>query len=167
MRRLLFRASGSVSGGETRGTFPRCRMKYIYSVVRFVPDAVRGECVNVGMIVGSDETSEWELRVAGNSRRARALDDKRLLPAVWDFIDDLGRRLDGYSEAMQGNEQPEESISEEWLHSIWERSQNVVQLSFPAPILAEGVDNAFQKLFPEFIVEPERRPDGHTSRDGS
>jgi hypothetical protein len=139
-------------------------MKYVYSVVRFVPDAVRGESVNVGMIVGSDETSEWELRVVSNARRARSLDDKQLLPAVWDFIDDLGRRLDHYSEAMQGNERPEESISEEWLCSIWERSQNVVQLSFPAPVLADDVDNVFQKLFPQFIVEPERRLDRHTNK---
>jgi DUF3037 family protein len=139
-------------------------MKYIYSVVRFVPDAVRGESVNVGMIVGSDDTSEWELRVVNNARRVRAIDDKHLLPAVFNFIDDLGRRLDDYSDAMQGSESPEESISEEWLCSISERSQNLVQLSFPAPILADGVDDAFQKLFPQFIVEPERRGDRHTNK---
>ena len=139
-------------------------MRYVYSVVRFVPDALRGESVNVGIVVGSDDTSEWELRVVDNARRARALDDRRLLPAVFNFIDDLGRRLDDYSDAMQGSERPEESISEEWLHGISERSQNVVQLSFPAPIIAEGINDAFQRLFPQFVVEPERRLDRHTNK---
>jgi Protein of unknown function (DUF3037) len=139
-------------------------VKYVYSVVRFVPDPIRGEFVNVGMIIGSDDTSEWELRVVGNTRRARALDDRRLLPAVWDFIDKLGRRLDDYSDAMQGSEQPEESVSEEWLSQLSESSQNVVQLSFPAPVRADNLEQAFKQLFPQFIAPPETRSDGHTNK---
>ena len=45
--------------------------KYIYSVLRFVPNPASGEFVNIGAIVGSDENGEWELRTVENAKRAR------------------------------------------------------------------------------------------------
>jgi hypothetical protein len=52
-------------------------VRHIYSVVRFVPDPARGEFVNVGAIVGSEESSEWGLRQIENPVRARAVDDRK------------------------------------------------------------------------------------------
>jgi hypothetical protein len=37
-------------------------VKYVYSVVRFVPDTFRGEFVNVAVIAGYEETGEWLVR---------------------------------------------------------------------------------------------------------
>ena len=34
-------------------------MRFVYSLVRFVPDPARGEFVNVGAIAGSEESSDW------------------------------------------------------------------------------------------------------------
>src|SRR5918994_1994334 len=76
-------------------------VRYLYSVIRFVPDPIRGEFVNVGILAGSDESSEWELRTVENLRRARSLDEKGLLGLVWSFVDDLGRKADRYAEAVQ------------------------------------------------------------------
>ncbi len=45
-------------------------MRYEYSILRFVPDPVRGEFVNVAAIVRSDDSEEWRLRVVENSRRS-------------------------------------------------------------------------------------------------
>jgi hypothetical protein len=45
-------------------------MRYVYSVVRYVPNPASGEFVNIGVIAGSDETGDWSLRQAGNQRRA-------------------------------------------------------------------------------------------------
>ena len=45
-------------------------MRYLYSVVRFVPDPARGEYVNVAAILGSEETGEWDVRQVENLRRA-------------------------------------------------------------------------------------------------
>lgn len=134
-------------------------MKYAYSVVRFVPDPVRGEYVNVGVVAGSDDASEWQLRTLENQKRARSLDDKGLLPLVWGFIDDIGRKIDQYDEAVQTSlfEVEDEKPSEKWLEQLSLESRNVIQLSEPAVVVAESVDEALDILFGQFIIEPEAR----------
>ena len=49
-------------------------MKHVYSLIRYVPDPVRGEFINVGAIAGCDESSEWEIRQVANPARARRID---------------------------------------------------------------------------------------------
>ena len=49
-------------------------MRYMYSVIRFVPDPIRGEFVNVGVLAGSDESSEWDLRMVESLKRAGDVD---------------------------------------------------------------------------------------------
>ena len=51
-------------------------MRYVYSLVRFVPDPARSEFVNLGAIVGSEEYSEWESRQVENPKRARDIDER-------------------------------------------------------------------------------------------
>lgn len=38
-------------------------MKYIYFIVWFVFDLVKGEFVNIGLIVGSDEIGDWRIEI--------------------------------------------------------------------------------------------------------
>jgi hypothetical protein len=128
-------------------------VKYLYSVVKFVPDPVRGEFINVGAIVGSDETCEWQLRMTGITKRARSLDDKRLLPLVLTFGDSIGRTLDDFTDAIETGRQASVEISEEWLVRLYEDSRNVIQLSPPAPIAAGDVEAAMAIIFDQFIVE--------------
>ncbi len=45
-------------------------MRYVYSLVRFVPDPARGEFVNVGAIAGSEDGAEWQIRQVENTVRA-------------------------------------------------------------------------------------------------
>ncbi len=134
-------------------------MRYMYSVIRFVPDPVRGEFVNVGVLAGSDESSEWDLRMVESLKRARSLDDEVLLPLVWYFVDDIGRKVDRYTEAIQTNlfEAADERLSEEWLTRLSEEARNVVQLSVPAVIVADDIDEAISILFEQLIVEPKAR----------
>lgn len=134
-------------------------MKYSYSVVRFVPDPVRGEYVNVGIVAGSDDASEWQLRTLENQKRARSLDEKGLLPLVWGFIDDIGRKIDQFDEAVQTSlfEVEDEKPSERWLEQLSSESRNVIQLSPPAVIVAESVNEALDMLFEQFVVDPEHR----------
>jgi hypothetical protein len=132
-------------------------MKYTYSVVRFVPDPVRGEYINVGIIAGSDESSEWQVRTVENLRRARGIDARGILPLVWTFVDGIGRQLDAYADAVEGTQPRHDEISERWLGHLWEDSNNVVQLSEPAPIMAESIESALNTLFEQFVLEPETR----------
>ena len=130
-------------------------MRYVYSVLRFVPDAARGESINIGAIVGCDETAEWDLRLVGNAKRARAIDDKGVLSAVWSYADDIGKQLDYFVEAGSENAMDDAvEISEDWLYSLWEQGENVVQLSRPTPILAETIDGAMNILFDQLIIDP-------------
>ena len=134
-------------------------MRYTYSVIRFVPDPVRGEFVNVGVLAGSDESSEWELRTVENLKRARAVDDKGLLGLVWSFVNDIGRKADRYAEAVQTSffDETDDGLSEEWLRRLSEESRNIVQFSNPAAVVAEDINEALDTLFAQFIVEPEAR----------
>ncbi len=131
-------------------------MRYVYSVIRFVPDTVRGEFINVGLICGSEESSEWDIRTITNQRRARQLDDRGFLPRVWDFIDDIGRKVDKNNENLQRG-LFEHEISAKWLEDLSTISNNLLQFTPPAIVVAESIEEAGDLLFEDFIVEPESR----------
>jgi Protein of unknown function (DUF3037) len=132
-------------------------MRYIYSTIRFVPDAARGEFVNVGALVGSEDAGEWKLRLVENPKRARALDNRRVLPALWSAVDRIQRQLDAYDEAVESSTDAPFQPTEAWLQRLWEDSRNVFQISRPAPIVSEDVDQALDIIFDELIVDFEAR----------
>ena len=131
-------------------------MKYVYSTVRFVPDPARGEFVNVGALVGSEEAGEWRIRCVDNMRRARALDDRGALPAVWRFADDISRQIDAH-EGVASSTFAVPELSERWLNQLWQEFRNVVQLSRPAPMVASTAEEALDIVFEELVVDPESR----------
>jgi hypothetical protein len=139
-------------------------MRYCYSLIRFVPDPVRGEFVNVGAVVGSEESSEWAVRQVDNPLRARHLDERGTLPAVFAFIDRVGREIDAYEEIIErgGTGETDSALSEEWLTSLHRGHTNIVQLSEPLPVLAESLDEAVETIFAQLIVDPAKRPGGST-----
>lgn len=132
-------------------------MKYVYSLVRFVPDPARGEFVNVGAIVGSEHSSEWQVRQVENPVRARAVDDNQTLDAVWSFIDAVGSRVDKYEAALSSLFDPEEELTEEWLLKLHADHQNIVQLSPPAPMVAESAEEALDRVFELMVLDPAKR----------
>lgn len=135
-------------------------MRYVYSVVRFVPDPARGEFINVGAIVGSEESSEWQLRQIENPKRARFVDDQRTLPIVWSFLDNVGRIVDDYDEAVNKVLDPNVELSEAWLQQLYVDHRNVVQLSPPTPMVAASAEEALETVFEELIVDPAREKRG-------
>lgn len=132
-------------------------MRYVYSVVRFVPDPARGEFVNIAAIVGSEESSEWQWSQVDNPVRARAIDDRSALGAVWAFLDRVGREMDGYERAQESLFEPEVELSEDWLQRLYVDHQNLVQLSPPAPMVAASAEEALERVFDEMIPDPVRR----------
>lgn len=130
-------------------------MRYIYSLIRFVPEPARGEFVNVGAIVGSDETSEWQVRQVENPVRARAIDEHASLGAVWSFIDRIGADIDRF-EACLHRPVPgaDADLSEDWLWRLHTDHQNVVQLSAPTPMLAASADEALERIFDLMVLDP-------------
>ena len=111
-------------------------MRFVYSLVRFVPDPARGEFVNVGAIVGSEESSEWDVQQISNPVRARAIDDHKALDGVWSFLDRVGRDIYEYEEATERLLESPVELSEAWLERLFINHRNIVQLSPPTPMVA-------------------------------
>jgi hypothetical protein len=132
-------------------------MRFVYSIVRFVPDPARGEFVNVGAIVGSEESSEWQYRQVENPARARALDERQTLDAVWSFLDRVGRQIDDYERAGETLFNPAVELSEEWIERLYRDHRNLVQLSPPSPMVASNADEAMDRIFEDLVVDPARR----------
>jgi hypothetical protein len=141
-------------------------MKHLYSLIRYVPDPIRGEFVNVGAIAGSDESSEWEVRQVENPARARQFDERGTLSAVWAFIDRLGRQVDAHEEAIERPRLNEEMLlSEDWLRELHRGYRNIIQLSDPMPISAESTTLALDQVFQQLIVDnPARQRGGDGSK---
>lgn len=133
-------------------------MRFIYSIVRFVPDPGRGEFINIGAIVGSEITGEWDVRQVDNLVRARHIDDKKAIAGAMDFLDCVGRQIDEHL-AVDDDELDEmpadwEHPSETWLEQLSTGMRNIVQLSRPVPVTASSLDDAMAMVFDELIVDP-------------
>src|SRR5215217_3402971 len=136
-------------------------MRFVYSLIRFVPDPARGEFINVGAIVGSEETSEWQIRQVENPVRARSIDEKGTLKAVWDFMDRVGRSIDEFEEGLDAIFNPSEELSESWLKRLYVEHRNIVQLSPPIPMEASSANEALDRVFRRMILDPARQRHGY------
>lgn len=135
-------------------------MRYIYALVRYVPDPFREEFVNVGAIVGSEQTGEWEIFQVSNLQRARALQERpKTILAVSDFIDHYASMLDPWTSGLvDESDDPEPFIpTENWVHELHQANNTVVQLSTPLPVGAESLDDAIHAVTSRFLVDPARQ----------
>jgi len=136
--------------------------RYVYSVVRFVPDPARGEFVNVGAVIGSDDTAEWDVRQVGSLKRAKAIDDGRCLSAVASVIEDLTGTISDYTDALELAESTAhlDEPSEDWLTSLHDFYRHVVQVSLPASVICDSLEEAFALVFEEVVIgeAPSRKP---------
>lgn len=132
-------------------------MKFTYSVVRYVPDPGRGEYVNVGAIVGSELTSEWDVQQVGNTERARRLGSANTVSAALDFLTRVGDDIDAFASKVDTLFPSDIELSEQWLLRLYEEHQNIVQLSRPTPMVAESLGAAMDVVLNEFILEPAQR----------
>lgn len=134
-------------------------MRFIYSIIQFVPDAVRGEFVNVGAIVGSDETFQWEIVQVANLKRARAIQERpSSLNVVADFINHYGTVFDMWSAGeddpyLDFDAEPEFAPTEEWLAELSRVSRSSVRVSRPLPVAAESLDEAIQAVSGRLLVD--------------
>jgi len=121
---------------------------YFYATVRFVPDPARGEFVNLGAIVGDEDSRDWAIRHISSLKRARALDERETLPAALEFMGRL-------EELLPADDDPADNeITLDGLQRLATELGNVVQLSAPAPLVAESAEAALDLVFEELIVDP-------------
>jgi len=125
-----------------------------YWVIRYVPNVVRGEFQNIGIVCGSDD-ADW---VAGFDW---AYLDRRTVPrdvrewAVW-----FAREVNSTDRVLEEHE-----FTRAWVEGIRQRQANAIQLSPPLPVNAENAKAAADLLYP-LLVHRERpdRPNAHSRR---
>lgn len=126
---------------------------YLYWLVRYVPDVVRGEQVNVAVIVGRD-ASDWAIRVAADLRRASRLggDASGLRP----WLDQLARTIHEFENPPLEMFAPSEEVrvSRAWLELLAHRFNNVLQVSEATPVIAQSARDGADFLFPLLVATP-------------
>ena len=128
-------------------------MKYWFSLVRYVPNPARGEFLNVGAVVGSEESSDWAVRQIENIGRARAFGDKYALSAAWSLMDRIRENIEQYEASFGSLFEPETDLTAEWLQQLHQDHRHVVQLSSPVPMVAETADEALDRIFEHMILD--------------
>ena len=132
-------------------------MRHVYSLIRFVPDPARGEFINIGALAGSEESSEWCVREIGNPVRARAFDTSHSLTPALSFIGRIRDYIDQFEKSLDSLFEADTELNEDWLAQLHQDHRNIVQLSYPTPMIAESAEEALDKVFELMIVEPSHR----------
>src|SRR5262249_19851298 len=106
---------------------PGLIMRFVYSLIRLIPNAARGEFINLVTIVGCEATEEWKMRIDTQDQRSRvkALHGQVPLHMVHDFLSDIERTLD---EADAGATEP---LRETWLNGLSELYRGIVRVTPP------------------------------------
>jgi len=141
-------------------------MRYLYSAIRFVPDPARAEFVNLGLIVGSEDTGEWVAQVVSRLERANHMDEQHVLPRVMAEVAKLETDLARVSEANeQGRTDPSlPNVDSAWLLRLSAENANILQYSAPVPVVANSAQQALDLLWGQLIVEPEARARNFVSK---
>ena len=127
-------------------------MPYKFTLIRFVPDPARGEFVNIGAIAVNDDADDWGIRWIANYTRAKALDSAGFLPAAKAFTAELDGRIAELDRPTMDSEPP--TIA--WLSDLAAEMNNIVQLSEPAPVVADSAEAALDVVFERLLVDHAR-----------
>ncbi|HKT46608.1 MAG TPA: DUF3037 domain-containing protein [Candidatus Acidoferrales bacterium] len=132
---------------------PRADRAYAYRVLRYAPNGVRDEWVNIGILLFNPATGERRLRMIESQdefarvRRLHPLADEELLRALRDDLED---RFERASETPQGNWQ---ALLAKWDQTL----SNTVQLAPQKGVFAADLDVELERLYADHVA-PQRAP---------
>lgn len=123
-----------------------------YWVMRFVPNVVRGEFVNVGVIVGGQ--SEWSIRAVDRSTSRNLIGADLAECRAW--VDELREEV----ESTQTLDIPgtARSISRTRLERLSVFWNNTVQLVDGGPVAIESAEHGAEMLYDLLVATPEHEP---------
>jgi hypothetical protein len=146
----------------TMATQPNSLEKtFAYRVLRYTPNLVRDEWVNIGVLVFDPETGERRLRMIeepGEYARVRRLHpraDEELLRAL---RDDLENWFATATQFFGGSGTSEAQASADWLRLLakWDETlSNALQLAPPKGVHADDLDAETERLYADHVA-PER-----------
>ncbi|HET8681900.1 MAG TPA: DUF3037 domain-containing protein, partial [Micromonosporaceae bacterium] len=102
-------------------------MRYVFSVVRFVPKPATDASVNVGAIAGSEQAGDWSVRQVLHLPPAGSFGPRERLDAVVAFFADIRRRVP----SSHAPGQAASGLSEAWLADLHRRHRDFIQVSPP------------------------------------
>lgn len=134
-------------------------MQYRYWLIRYVPDAARGEFVNVGIVVGNDR-ADWALRRVHSLRRASRLGGNASTLEPW--LTRIERLITDHQNPPLFGSLVERPLSSGWMGHLSGRLNNAIQISDATPIEADSAEEAASFLFPFLVAETSARPAART-----
>ena len=127
-----------------------------YHVLRYVPNLVRDEWVNIGVLVFRPETGERRLRMIEDQdeyhrvRRLHPWADEALLRALRDTLES---RLDsGAASSVTGSAIPWQSVLSKWDETL----SNALQIAPQKGLLADDLDAETERLYADHVAVPRR-----------
>ncbi|GAA1908295.1 hypothetical protein GCM10009688_10520 [Arthrobacter gandavensis] len=138
-------------------------MFYQYWVVRYVPDPIRGEFVNIALLVGKDG-HDWAFRPVSNLQRASRLGGDPTIAKYW--LGELEKMVGTLRAGGAPRSEPslvlladsERSLSAAAISRIASRLNNAVQISAPYPMEADSAAAGLSMLFEHLIADPQVKP---------
>ncbi len=129
---------------------------YSYSIVRFISDPVRGEALNLGVIVVGDEKHEAASAFLPHFKTRLSLLDPWATPSIIErLIDTLSARVASYQPPIGGVN--EMIVSSKDLQHLSSTMKNQLQVSEPRLYRASSLKAAVDELFAD-LVSPRRKP---------
>ncbi|GII03514.1 DUF3037 domain-containing protein [Planobispora takensis] len=131
--------------------------RYVYAIVRCLPEPRTGEFMNVGAIAGDPVTGDWSVRQLSAFDRVRRFAGTSAMQVATNFLLRVDAEIDRNRSDLEEGGDP---LTEAWLRQMHHDHRNIVQLSPPAPILAESAEQALDLIFSQLIIDPvaERQP---------
>ena len=128
-----------------------------YHILRYVPNLVRDEWVNIGVLVFNPETGERRLRLIEEEdeynrvRRLHPWADESLLRAL---RDELEKRLESGSRTNggAGPEIPWQKVLSKWDETL----SNALQIAPQKGVLANDLDHQVERLYADHVAVPRR-----------
>src|SRR5277367_757717 len=135
---------------ELRTLEPKSTLRY--RILRYTPDLVRDEWVNIGVLLEETRGSRHALRLIEEPREIARI--RRLHP---DADEDLLRALPVEFEArLRG---PDREVST-YLEKLEQNLSNALQFSPQKGLLAENFDDELDRLYRDHVAPPSRRAGG-------
>lgn len=126
-------------------------MTYQYWTIRWVPDVVRGEFVNIGVLVGSEERNDWAIQSVENFTRANSLGGDA--GRAKSFIRALERRVE-QALLPDGVAWGGERLTFADVERLRAHQSNSVQLAAPRRLHAASAEAGMQMIYALMVLEP-------------
>lgn len=125
-------------------------MRHDYWVVRYVPDPVRGEFVNIGVVAGAGD--DFAFRRVSSLQRASRLGGSATVTHA--FLNRISESISTTLDEMQAfMELPSDRMSRGFIEDLRIRMHNIVQISPPRPVRAQSAEDAADIAFDLMVVD--------------